>query len=422
MTDPERARSIQHALTHAGLDALICSLPMHVLLLSGYWPVVGTSLVIATREGRVQVMAPSDEEELARAAGVRGVRTFKPASLHDLRSAAETVRPALQEAAQQLGLEHARIGYEDGVVTEPASYAAMFLYGAAMPRLLRATLPAASLVPASDLLARLASIKTRQELQRIQTACRLARTAFGTGRHLLRPGLQETQAAARFRAPLYSLGDQLRPGLSGLWGHAAAKDRINRSGGFAYCMSGPNAAQASGAYARSRERVLERGDLVLIHCNSQADGYWTDITRTYHLGEMDHRTSALYAAVLEARDAALDCIHPGARACEVDKAARTVLERHGLGREFKHSTGHGVGFGAIDPHARPRLHPKSPDVVEPGMVFNIEPAVYIEGFGGIRHCDMVAVTGAGIEVLTPFHTSMNELVVALQAARTRRLA
>jgi Xaa-Pro aminopeptidase len=173
-------------------------------------------------------------------------------------------------------------------------------------------------------------------------------------------------------------------------------------------MSGPNAAKAHGAYARSRARRLKAGDLVLIHCNSYADSYWTDVTRTYRLGSGDER---LYDAVFAARSAALAAIQVGAKASAVDRAARAVLEARGLGRQFKHSSGHGVGFAAINHNALPRLHPKSDDVLEAGMVFNVEPAVYLDGLGGLRHCDVVALTANGAEVLTPFQAGPAELTI-----------
>jgi Xaa-Pro aminopeptidase len=88
------------------------------------------------------------------------------------------------------------------------------------------------------------------------------------------------------------------------------------------------------------------------------------------------------------------------------------LQSRGFGKEFRHPTGHGVGFGAIDAHALPRLHPKSPDVLEAGMVFNVEPAIYIEGYGGVRHCDLVALTEKGAEVLTPWQAGMESLLIS----------
>src|SRR5207248_3163124 len=130
------------------------------------------------------------------------------------------------------------------------------------------------------------------------------------------------------------------------------------------------------------------------------------------LGPGDERQGRLYDAVFASRGAALAAIKVGAKAADVDRAAREVLEARGLGRELKHSTGHGVGFAAINHNAPPRLHPKSDDVLEAGMVFNVEPAVYLDGYGGLRHCDVVALTMNGAEVLTPFQAGPAELTVA----------
>jgi Xaa-Pro aminopeptidase len=148
-----------------------------------------------------------------------------------------------------------------------------------------------------------------------------------------------------------------------------------------------------------------------MHANSCANGYWTDITRTYTLGEPDDRKQQLYSAIFEARDGALNAIRPGVCARDVDAAARDSLARSGYAQEFKHSTGHGVGFSAISANALPRLHPASDDVLEVGMVFNVEPAVYFEGYGGIRHCDMVAVGPDGAEVLTDFQSELPKLLL-----------
>lgn len=197
----------------------------------------------------------------------------------------------------------------------------------------------------------------------------------------------------------------VRTGLS-LFAAAAG---VERGDGFAWCMSGPNSAKAAAAYARSRNRQLIPGDLVLLHANSSADGYWTDITRTYVLGPISGRQEELFAAVFAARSAALEVVRPGARASEVDRAARNVMASRGFGKEFKHSTGHGVGFSAISPNALPRIHPASQDILEEGMVFNVEPAIYIDGYGGVRHCDMVAVGHNGADLLTDFQSTVSSV-------------
>ncbi len=396
--DGERRERIRQALRDTQLDAVICALPAYVLLCSGYWPVVGSSLAVVTAEGRAVVLSPKDEEELAHRGWADEVRTFEPAALSEIRSVGQAAAGALRQLAQDLDLRcMRRIGYELGPASEPASYAAMHLYGGSIVEILREVAPAAPLAPADHMLARLAAVKTPSEVARVRAACAIAGEAFVHGAAHLRPGLKETEAAASFRAPLSSLG--------------VGRDAVARADGFTFCMSGPNSAEASGAYARSRARPIRASEFVLVHCNSYADGYWTDITRTYSLLSAEPRQRAIYDAVFEARCAALDVIRPGARASEVDRAARDVLRRHGFEKEFKHATGHGVGFAAIAHNALPRIHPQSDEVLETGMVFNVEPAVYIEGWGGMRHCDMVAVSSSGAELLTPFQTRVEDLVL-----------
>jgi Xaa-Pro aminopeptidase len=108
------------------------------------------------------------------------------------------------------------------------------------------------------------------------------------------------------------------------------------------------------------------------------------------------------AAIDEARQAAMQTIRPGVKACDVDQAARSVMHSRGFGEAFKHATGHGVGFAAANPNGLPRIHSLSPDVLEAGMTFNVEPAAYFDDYGGMRHCDLVAVNADGVDTLTKF--------------------
>jgi Xaa-Pro aminopeptidase len=395
--DTARIERVCRILEKTGLDALIGTLPAHVLMLTGYWPVVGNALAVVNRDGHIIIIAPEDERELAEGGWADEVRTFRPVSPSELKTPDEAVREPLAAAARSLGVEGGRLGHEKGPTSEPASYAAMNFYGAGIVELLRQALPAADLEPADEVLRCLAAVKTPRELDRVRVACRIVEQAFRYGAEQLRAGLLETEAAANFAVPLSTVGT----GFKG----------VGRGGGYAWCMSGPDAAEAQGAYARSRPRPVASGELVLVHCNAYADGYWVDVTRTYSLGDPDRRQGALFDAVLKARAAALEVIRPGAKAADVDRAARGVLEEHGFGAQFKHPAGHGVGFHAIDHNARPRLHSKSDDILEPGMIFNLEPAVYFDGDCGLRHCDMVAVTADGHEALTPFQATIDQLIV-----------
>jgi Xaa-Pro aminopeptidase len=397
MSDTERRERVRAALRDEKLDAVICALPVYVLLVSGYWPVIGNSLVVATRDGARVLLVPEDEKELAEQGDADQVTTYQPSTLKKIQTVAEAAAPPLRELLKRLGLACARVGYEFGPASEPSSYASMNVFGGSIVNLLRAAAPANALAPADDMLARLAAVKTPAEVGRLRISCRIAAEAFEQGRARLRPGLQEAAAAELFRVPLKVIG--------------TARKGVQRAEGLAWCMSGRNSARASGSYARSRADQIAPHDFVLVHCNSCADGYWTDITRTYVLGVPEDRQLRLYEAVFSARAAALAAIRPGARASEVDRAAREVLKSRGVGEAFKHPTGHGIGFAAIAPNARPRIHPQSQEILEPGMVFNVEPAVYFPGYGGLRHCDVVTVTASGAEVLTPFQATTTALLL-----------
>jgi Xaa-Pro aminopeptidase len=122
------------------------------------------------------------------------------------------------------------------------------------------------------------------------------------------------------------------------------------------------------------------------------------MTRTVYVGKPDGAARGLYDAVREAQQSALATVRPGVTAGEVDRVARSVLQRARLGRYFTHSTGHGVG---LEIHEPPRLGKQQTEVLRPGMVITIEPGVYIAGRGGVRIEDMVVVTERGCEVLTP---------------------
>ena len=147
--------------------------------------------------------------------------------------------------------------------------------------------------------------------------------------------------------------------------------------------------------------MLAAGDLVVLDFGGVLDGYCCDLTRTVSIGSPSAQARQVYDAVCEAQKAALAAVKPGIEAGAVDAAARTLLEGRGLGAAFGHGTGHGLG---LDVHEEPRVarpRPDSPSVLlEPGMVFTIEPGAYLPGWGGVRIEDDVLVTETGCEVLT----------------------
>jgi Xaa-Pro aminopeptidase len=159
--------------------------------------------------------------------------------------------------------------------------------------------------------------------------------------------------------------------------------------------SGPRSALPHGRATTAR---LSRNGFVTLDFGVILKGYCSDMTRTVHMGRASREERAAYDAVLEAQQAAMNAVKPGATCGQVDEAARSVLRRAGLARYFTHSTGHGVG---LEIHESPRIASRQETRLEPGMVITIEPGVYLPGKFGIRIEDMVAVTATGHRVLTP---------------------
>src|SRR6185437_2420435 len=277
-SDTERRSRIADALHRAGLDAVVCALPKHVLLLSGYWPVVGTAVAVATREGATGLLAPEDELALARQGRATELASFATGSLHDLRTAASAVQEPLRACLKRLGVSAARVGFEGGEAVQGASYAAMHLYASGMRDILAHAAPQASLIAADAVLAGLCAILTARERAMVAMACEIAAAMFHQAPNRIRPGVTEPGVAAWLR-PLLSY---LAPGAA-------------RADGFVYCMTGAHAAQAGAAYARSRADIaVAPADTVLVHCNSYLDGFWTDITRTFSAGVPGRRLRAMY--------------------------------------------------------------------------------------------------------------------------------
>lgn len=397
--DTARLEMLTDALAHDRLDALCCQLPQNVLLLTGYWPMLGTAIALLTRAGEVLLIVPEDERELAQRGWVADEQIvgFAPVTLDCLSDSDTASRPLLAAAAARLGLARSSIGYEGGLDSTTVPYVALTTHGRAAAELYTAALPEATFRDATALLARQRAHLTTREIAAIGRACAVAKTAFRAVRAALRPGVTEAQLAAVAQGQLEYVGLQIAG--------------TQRAGGRAFCMSGPRSAEACRAYALTSNRTLQQGDFVLLHINSYLDGFWTDLTRTYFLGVPNGRQLAMYEAVLDARLRVLRTLSAGRAAATVDAAARERLTSAGFGAAFKHQLGHGVGYGAIYYDDSPRLHPCSEEILHAGMVCNIEPAIYLDDFGGLRHCDMVAVQEEGVQLLSPFHSSLAELLI-----------
>jgi Xaa-Pro aminopeptidase len=159
-------------------------------------------------------------------------------------------------------------------------------------------------------------------------------------------------------------------------------------------------------HAAVTDRRIKKGELVTFDFGAEANGYVSDITRTLCVGRPSVRQREIHELVLTAQAAAIRNARPGVSCKSVDDTAREIIKRAGHGRHFGHGTGHGIGLMV---HEGPVLSQLSKDRVEKGMVFTIEPGVYIPRWGGVRIEDMVLVTEKGVKVLTTLPRELESL-------------
>ena len=158
--------------------------------------------------------------------------------------------------------------------------------------------------------------------------------------------------------------------------------------------SGPNGALP---HAVPTERRIEKGEPIILDVGAKVDGYCSDMTRTVFLGTLSPDFKEIYKVVRKAQVRALESVRPGMKTDEADFIARDVIINAGFGDFFGHSLGHGIGMA---PHEKPSVGQLKPEVLKEGMVFTIEPGIYIPGKGGVRLEEMVVLQENGAKVLT----------------------
>jgi Xaa-Pro dipeptidase len=247
-------------------------------------------------------------------------------------------------------------------------------------QLLEEVSPSAKVTPADAHLLKLRLYKTSEEIALMKQAVALSEAALErtlaaiSGRVV---GMTEAQIATILQKHLDELGSS-----------GNAFDPI--------ILTGANSALPHGHPGAT---PVQEGDLLLFDFGGRYEGYPADITRVFAVGEIGAELRNVYHAVLEANQAGLWAGKPGVAAQEVDRAARGVIAEAGYGEYFTHRTGHGLG---LDIHEHPNMREGNTMILEPGMVYTVEPGIYLPGRGGVRIEDNVVVTEKGVEVLTSF--------------------
>jgi Xaa-Pro aminopeptidase len=271
----------------------------------------------------------------------------------------------LDQAACQaaLGAGVSRLGLEEKVVS------------VARWRKLGESLPGVELVDAGEALDALRRCKDPGELQQLREAARLAERALRAVLPRVRRGVSEAEVAFAYQVEALRLGAE-----------ALSFDTI--------VAGGPRGALP---HARPGQRRFEEGDLVIFDFGVRLGGYCSDETVTVPVGRVEEEARRVYDAVLQAQRAALDAVRPGVPLVDVDRAARDVIAGAGYGERFGHGTGHGVGLAV---HEAPTVSTRSKENAAAGMVFTVEPGIYLPDRFGVRLEDTVLVTPDGPEGIT----------------------
>lgn len=230
-------------------------------------------------------------------------------------------------------------------------------------------------VATSDVVEGLRAIKDEGELDKLQQAISLTDAAYAHIAGWMQPGMTEREVA-------WELERFMRT-------HGAEK------AAFVTVAAGPNGAMP---HASPSERPIQAGDPVVMDMGALVDGYHSDLTRTVALGEVNGRYREVYEIVLQAQQAALQGIRPGMTGREADATARDVIAEAGYGDEFGHGLGHGVGLVIHEHPWMGRRHDK--EILRPGMIFTVEPGIYLPGEFGVRIEDVAVLREDGPQVLS----------------------
>ena len=235
-------------------------------------------------------------------------------------------------------------------------------------------------IPFEDPVTQLRAVKDADEIAASREAIRIAEEALAHLRDTVRVGMNEVEIADALSAKMRELGSERVA-----FGPTVA--------------SGPNSALPH--YRPSlNPRDLQRGDFLLIDFGAIVDGYASDITRTFVVGEADEKQEEIYRLVLESMRIGIESMGPGVVGDVPHEAARQVILDSPYAKDiFLSPLGHGVG---LEVHELPKMGLNVGELLEPGMVVTVEPGIYIPGYGGVRIEDTVLVTETGFEVLTSF--------------------
>jgi Xaa-Pro aminopeptidase len=349
-----RLEQLQEEMARADVDLTAIAPTSNMRYLLGFSPLADERLcLLLVTPDRIRFVVPDlNADQVEARTGMKSIRWTDDAGSEQ----------ALTEALHQLDVDGPLVIAADAAMRADAL---LLLQEAAQPE---------RCISAASLMSALRMRKSQEEVELLARAAAQADRALLAGVEACQPGVTERQVAERIARYFREDG-------------AETVD-------VTLVASGPHSAFP---HHEAGDRQLETGDTIIIDIVATLNGYKSDVTRVVHLGEPPSDLRTVYDTVLEANRRGREAARAAARACDVDHAARSVIEEAGYGPYFVHRTGHGLG---MDMHEAPWISAESATVLEPGMVFSVEPGIYLPGRFGVRIEDIVAVTEGECRCLT----------------------
>jgi len=232
----------------------------------------------------------------------------------------------------------------------------------------------AKLIPAKNMVEVLRVIKDAKEIECIKDSVRIAKDVLKTALKSVRPGVSEQSLSDSIECEFIKNGARI------------AFDTIVACG-----------RNCSKPHARPTCERIAKNDSVMIDMGCRLNLYNSDVTRMILVGKVKSKIKEIYDIVSSAQSKAIEKIKPGIKISEIDSAGRDYITKKGYSKFFGHSIGHGIG---MDVHEEPSISKRCNGILTSGMVFTIEPAIYLPKIGGVRIEDMVLITDKGCEILT----------------------
>ncbi|MEQ7238627.1 MULTISPECIES: M24 family metallopeptidase [Enterococcus] len=350
-----RVEKLRKKMQEENLDSFLITSPYNLRYLTNFTGTTGLAVITLEKAFFITDFRYTEQA----AAQAQGFEIIK------------NVGPIFEEVADLVQKEGLReLGFEETTVS--------FLEYSVLEEIIDA-----QLIPISGMIEELREIKDEEEIAIIEKACSIADLAYDHILKMIQPGMTEIEVANQLDFYMRSLGAS-----------SVSFETI--------VASGLRSAMPHGVASK---KIIEQGDLITIDFGCYYEGYVSDMTRTFAIGDPGEQLKEIYQIVLEAQLAVLEVAKPGVTGKQLDAVARDYITKHGYGEAFGHSTGHGIG---LEIHEGPNVSVRAEKQFVPGNIITDEPGIYLPGIGGVRIEDDLLITSDGNRVLTH---SPKELII-----------